>query len=278
MSNGDAVQMILEGAGRQPMPTKSEQLHLARLVQQGLAPDATPKQRRAGDRARQRLVAGNARLAVSIARKYRGRIPDDSVLSFEDLIQEGLIGLDTAARKFDPARGFSFSTYATWWIQQACGRALQVQARTIRLPTSALDVARRWRHKLPEQTLEQFADQWGYKPAHVVWVLQQVAMTSATSLDQRAIGHDDGAMLGDLIAADDVDPLEHFDHQLAVEQLEAVLPADLALVEQHELLNQKVKHLAQEQGVSVSTVQMRLRAARLRLAYAAGHEIRSLVA
>ena len=277
MSSCDAVQMILEGAGRQPMPTKSEQLHLARLVQQGLAPDATPKQRRAGDRARQRLVAGNARLVISIARRYRARIPNGSALGFEDLIQEGMLGLDTAARKFDPARGFSFSTYATWWVMQACGRALHVYSRTIRLPTSAHDICRRWRHKPPEQTLEQFAEQWNYKPEHVAWMLQQAAMTNATTLDQHATGHDDGATLGDLIAADRVDPLEHFDHQLAVEQLEAVLPADLELLEKQVVLGVKTMTLAAEEGVGRSALSHRIGVAKARLA-AVGASFQELVA
>lgn len=278
MSN-DAVQMILDGAGRQPIPTKSEQLHLARLVQQGLAPDATPKQRRAGDRARQRLVAGNARLAVNIARRYRARIPGGSVFGFEDLIQEGMIGLDAAARKFDPARGFSFSTYASWWIMQACGRALQMQSRTIRLTPTVLDLCRRWRHKSPEMTLEQFAQEFGYEQDHVVWALQQEAMTRTTSLDKTSrTSGDDSTPLADLLAAEGIDPLEHFDHQLAVEQLEAILPEELALVEQQAVLNRRTIDMAQEMELSRSAVLKRLDLARSRLAQVAGIDAYRLVA
>jgi RNA polymerase primary sigma factor len=102
---------------RRPLLTKGEEARLARRA-------------RAGDaRARRRLAERNLRLVVSVAKKYRGM-----GLSFEDLIQEGNIGLLKAVDRYDPETGNRFSTYATWWIRQAIGRALADKGRTIRLP------------------------------------------------------------------------------------------------------------------------------------------------
>jgi len=113
----DATQLYLNEIGFSPLLSAEEEVHFGRLVQRG---DAA---------ARSRMIVSNLRLVVKIARRYMNR-----GLALLDLIEEGNLGLIHAVEKFDPERGFRFSTYATWWIRQTIERAIMNQARTIRLP------------------------------------------------------------------------------------------------------------------------------------------------
>jgi RNA polymerase nonessential primary-like sigma factor len=113
----DPTQMYLGEIGFSPLLSAEEEVHFARLVQKG------------DKKARARMIESNLRLVVKIARRYYNR-----GLEFLDLIEEGNLGLLRAVEKFDPERGFRFSTYATWWIRQTIERAIMNQTRTIRLP------------------------------------------------------------------------------------------------------------------------------------------------
>src|SRR5687767_2604062 len=113
----DSLTLFMNDAGRFPLLTAAEEVELAKRIERG-------------DRsAKERMINSNLRLVVSIAKRYQGR-----GLTLGDLIQEGVIGLNRAAEKFDWRKGFKFSTYATWWIRQACQRAISNQSRTIRVP------------------------------------------------------------------------------------------------------------------------------------------------
>ena len=156
----------------------------------------------AGDgRARQRLIEKNLRLVVSVAKKYRGY-----GLPFEDLIQEGNIGLMKAVEKYDPDRGFRFSTYATWWIRQAVQRAVADKGRTIRVPVHMTEKIRKVSRAYNELSAEFEREPSDEAVAQRLdWNLEEVrltmeAMPDATSLDQ-PVGSDDASssQLGDFV-------------------------------------------------------------------------------
>jgi len=143
----DAVGHWLQGAGRLPLLGPAEELHLGALVRAwqdypGGAAAAPAAIRRRGLRARDRIVRCNLRLVVHVADRLR-RAGSGRLIDLEDALQVGAIGLQRAAEKYDPARGYKFSTYAFWWIRQAITRESEVVGRTIRLPSGfAAQVAR----------------------------------------------------------------------------------------------------------------------------------------
>ncbi len=214
----DSVRGYLRKIGRTKLLTAHEEVALAISIEVGVfaaerlrrwvdgEEHVTAEMRRdlrqivrTGSAARCALIEANLRLVVSIAKRYTGR-----GLTFLDLVQEGNIGLIRAVEKFDYAKGYKFSTYATWWIRQAVGRALADQARVVRIPVHVIEqlnqLGRARREYLRdhgcEPTAEELGALLGVSPARV-WELQRVAR-DPVSLDQH-VSEDGDATLGDLI-------------------------------------------------------------------------------
>jgi len=209
----DSVRLYLREIGKIPLLTAEEELALAKRVVKG------------DKRAKDQMAEANMRLVVSIAKRYVGR-----GLDLLDLIQEGNTGLLRAVEKFDPERGFKFSTYATWWIRQAITRAIADQARTIRIPVHMVETInkllrtqRRLTQELNrEPTNEEIATAMEMdvdKVEHIMKIKQDIS-----SLDASVRDDEEDSVLGDFIEDEDAKtPTESASEQLLKEQVKQIL-------------------------------------------------------
>ncbi|MFZ4803969.1 MAG: RpoD/SigA family RNA polymerase sigma factor [Synechococcus lacustris] len=226
----DSIGWYLSNIGRVPLLTAAEEIELAHQVQQMkrlqeiAENERTPRQRhqvRMGCRARDRMMAANLRLVVSVAKKYQNQ-----GLELLDLVQEGAIGLERAVDKFDPAMGYKFSTYAYWWIRQGMTRAIDNSARTIRLPIHISEklskmrrVTRELSHRFGRQPNRlELAHALGMEPQELEELLSQSA--PCASLDAHARGEEDRSTLGELIPDPvSMEPMDHMDRRIQKEHL-----------------------------------------------------------
>ena len=221
------IESWMEAAGRVPLLTAAEELHLGAAIQrwqqhEGGPDKAPPAIRRAGLRARDRMVAANLRLVGHVVMRSRTR------LAFDDACQSAAIGLQRAAEKFDPTRGYKFSTYAYWWIRQAVSRADEDMGATIRAPNHIQQklvrlnrVSNDLHQKLGRSpTMAELAEASGLEPRLMRELLDRGRYCLSLDLP---VG-DGGVMLGELLADDrGEDALERIDESLAVDRLRAGL-------------------------------------------------------
>jgi RNA polymerase primary sigma factor len=227
----DPVSWYLSSIGRVPLLTAAEEIELGnqvqtmmRLLQEPGGEALSSHQRklvRIGRRSKQRMMQANLRLVVSVAKKYQGK-----GLELLDLIQEGSLGLERAVEKFDPTRGYKFSTYAFWWIRQSMTRAIACQSRTIRLPvhlserlTAVRKVSLDLAHKLGAMPSRlEIAEAMGIPVDELDALLRQALTTS--SLDAPVNGDEGRSFLGDLIAdSSNEEPLDRVERGMHQEQL-----------------------------------------------------------
>ncbi len=226
----DSIGHYLSSIGRVPLLTPAEEIELAHHVQnmkkllQIPETDRTKRnlyQIKIGKKARDRMMAANLRLVVSVAKKYQNQ-----GLELLDLVQEGAIGLERAVDKFDPAMGYKFSTYAYWWIRQGMTRAIDNSARTIRLPIHISEklskmrrVSRELSHKFGRQPSRlEMATEMGIDQKDLEDLISQSA--PCASLDAHARGEEDRSTLGELIPDPNCEePMEGMDRTIQKEHL-----------------------------------------------------------
>ena len=185
----DSVKIYLQQIGKIPLLTAEQELEVAKKIKENN-----------DDTAKETLVNANLRLVVSIAKKYIGR-----GLSFLDLIQEGNMGLMKAAEKFDYAKGYKFSTYATWWIQQSITRAIADKSRIIRLPVHMIETLGKIKKVTVDLTTESgkvpSKEEIAYRVGIPVSKLTSLikAAQSTISIETPATAKDESSKLGDFI-------------------------------------------------------------------------------
>jgi RNA polymerase primary sigma factor len=263
----DATRDYLEAISRYPLLTTQQEIQLARKIAQYMElrdkPDPTPAEQRlikAGLKARATMVNCNLRLVVHIAKRYTGRIKSMDML---DLCQEGNIGLQRAAEKFDASRGYKFSTYAYWWIRQSLKRAIDSKERMIKIPIHMID-----RIFKALQVEIEYMKEHGRKPSKTelakvmgLTIEQLLALVDCNSahisLDELVT--DDGNSLLDLIASPEVDIDYDLDHSKEHVQLALSYLTDM----EQDLINKRYNQdltftaIAKEHNVSRERIRQR---------------------
>jgi RNA polymerase sigma factor (sigma-70 family) len=295
-SSADGTGQFLTNAGKIPLLRADEELHLGKRVQALMElleanPDGpyTPEEQRAikaGRRARERMIAANLRMVVSLAKRYtqRGALIG---LSIDDLIQEGTIGLARGVERFDPTRGYKFSTFSYWWIRQGINRALQVGG-VIRLPIHLSDALGRIagaRRALELEgvnrpTFEQLLERTGLDKFVLKAALEHGYPTRLVASLDAPQAAEDGRTLAESLASDEQDHLLRGALWDTAERLREALPDEMAMVELRHIEEATFNDISEVIGNGVSRTAARtlVRDAQARLRAVAGPAVREMLA
>ena len=251
----DSVRLYLREIGKIPLLSLEEENALAEKIVKG------------DKKAKDKMVEANMRLVVSIAKRYSGR-----GLDLLDLIQEGNTGLLRAVDKFDPEKGFKFSTYATWWIRQAITRAIADQARTIRIPVHMVETINkvlRTTRKLTQElnrepTVEEIAKELDMEPDKVEYVMRIKQDIASLDASVGRDGDDEDSVLGDFVEDEErTSPEDSAVTQILKEQLAEILATlsdrEQKIIKMRFGIGGERPHTLEEVGAEFSVTRERIR-------------------
>ncbi len=251
----DSVRLYLREIGKIPLLSQDEEQELAQKVVEG------------DKKAKDKMVEANMRLVVSIAKRYSGR-----GLDLLDLIQEGNTGLLRAVEKFDPEKGFKFSTYATWWIRQAITRAIADQARTIRIPVHMVETINkvlRTTRKLTQElnrepTTEEIAKELDMEADKIEYVMRIKQDIASLDASVGRDGDDEDSVLGDFVEDEErASPEDSAATQILKEQLAAIISTlserEQKIVRMRFGIGGERSHTLEEVGAEFSVTRERIR-------------------
>ncbi len=251
----DSVRLYLREIGKIPLLSNEEEAELAKEIVKG------------SRKAKEKMVEANMRLVVSIAKRYSGR-----GLDFLDLIQEGNTGLLRAVEKFDPEKGFKFSTYATWWIRQAITRAIADQARTIRIPVHMVETINkvlRTTRKLTtelnrEPTIEEIAKELDMDVDKVEYVMRIKQDIASLDASVGRDGDDEDSVLGDFVEDEErASPEDSAANQILKEQLASIISTlserEQKIIKMRFGIGGERPHTLEEVGYEFSVTRERIR-------------------
>ena len=251
----DSVRLYLREIGKIPLLSNEEEAELAKEIVKG------------SRKAKEKMVEANMRLVVSIAKRYSGR-----GLDFLDLIQEGNTGLLRAVEKFDPEKGFKFSTYATWWIRQAITRAIADQARTIRIPVHMVETINkvlRTTRKLTtelnrEPSIEEIAKELDMDVDKVEYVMRIKQDIASLDASVGRDGDDEDSVLGDFVEDEErVSPEDSAANQILKEQLAEIIATlsdrEQKIIKMRFGIGGERPHTLEEVGYEFSVTRERIR-------------------